>query len=154
MKFTTAVGLLWSVSTAASFAVHRQPALARRNNKLAFSSVPNALVVGRGGDQSKTVLSATVSSGMVTEENLKVLSERGRKAVENLLAHDTDGAQAHVYGGWPEVGVEDEGKQKLAEQVRIFHCMSVDPPKLLMLHPWTACGFGRILPRRFGRISL
>jgi hypothetical protein len=28
-----------------------------------------------------------------------------------------DGAQRHVYADWPEVGTDDEGKKKLAEQV-------------------------------------
>jgi hypothetical protein len=103
MRFVAAVGVLLSLSTAASFGVQRQPGVTRRNNNLAFSRLPNALVIGRGGQQPPSSLSATVSSGAITEENLKVLSARGRKA---------------VYGGWPDAGVDDEGKQKLAEQVR------------------------------------
>jgi hypothetical protein len=34
------------------------------------------------------------------------------------VQNDPDGFQAHVYGDWPEAGVEDEGKKQLAEQVR------------------------------------
>ena len=126
MRFGAAVGFLWSLSTASSFGVHRQPGVTRYNNNPAFSRVPSALVVGRGGRQQPSSLSATVSSGLVTDENLKVLSERGRKALENLLAHDADGSQAHVYGGWPDAGLEDEGKQKLAEQVRYLNCPKVN----------------------------
>lgn len=120
MKFSAAVGVLLSLSTASSFGVQRQPAVTRHSNNLAFSRVPNALVVGRGGTKTPpSSLSASVSSDLVTEENLKVLSDRGRKAVQNLLAYDADGSQAHVYGGWPDAGVDDNGKQKLAEQVRL-----------------------------------
>ena len=35
----------------------------------------------------------------------------------NLMEHDVEGSQAHVYGGWPEAGVQDEDKKRLAEQV-------------------------------------
>lgn len=120
MRFSAAVGLLLSLSTAASFGVHRQPAVTRHNNNLAFSRLPNAaLVMNRGGQQqpSSSSLSAAVSSDVVAPENLQVLSERGRKAVLNLLEHDVEGSQSHVYGGWPEAGVEDEGKKRLAEQL-------------------------------------
>lgn len=136
MRFAAAVGFLWSLSTASSFGVHRQPRVARHHNNLAFSRVPNALVVGRGGQQQPSSLSATVSSGMVTDENLQVLSERGRKALENLLAHDTDGSQAHVYGGWPDAGVEDDGKQKLAEQVWCLHVPPVNVWRPSLIIPY------------------
>ena len=56
--------------------------------------------------------------GVVLEANLDLLSERGRAAITNLMEHDTDGAQAHVYANWPDPGTDDEGKRLLAEQVR------------------------------------
>jgi hypothetical protein len=97
LRFVQAVAFLWSWSTASSFGVAR----------------PKAFV--RGGQQHP--LSAAVISDVVTEENLQVLSERGRRSLLNLVEHDTDGAQAHVYGSWPAAGVDDEGKKRLAEQV-------------------------------------
>jgi hypothetical protein len=54
----------------------------------------------------------------VSTENLQLLSERGRKALLALIEHDSSTlAQTHVYGNWPEVGVDDEGKKQLTEQV-------------------------------------
>lgn len=118
MRFAAAVGFLWTLSTAASFGVRPQPAVVTRYN-------PNNQFCGalesRGGGQSpqpsSSCLSASVSSDVVAEANLAVLSERGRKAVENLVAHDVEGSQSHVYGGWPDAGVDDAGKQRLAEQL-------------------------------------
>jgi len=63
---------------------------------------------------------AACTSAFVTAENLAVLSERGRLAVEKLVAFDAaSGDQEHVYGNWPEAGTDDEDKLQLAEQVRI-----------------------------------
>lgn len=60
----------------------------------------------------------TSSQPAVSQENLELLSERGREAILNLLKFDaSDGAQKHVYSDWPEAGVEDEGKFRLAEQL-------------------------------------
>jgi len=54
---------------------------------------------------------------MVSTENLELLSDRGRQALETLVEHDIDGAQQHVYANWPPAGIEDDGKKYLAEQV-------------------------------------
>lgn len=79
---------------------------------------PHIVPFIRGG--ASTPLSSSVTSEVVvSEENLKILSDRGRKAVENLLGYDADG-QRHVLAGWPEPGTEDEGKKKLAEQVCVY----------------------------------
>lgn len=79
--------------------------------------------VQRGGaTEYPTALSASVdtaSATSVSSANLELLSDKGRKAVLNLIEHDVDGAQKHVYENWPEPGQEDEGKQKLADQVSI-----------------------------------
>ena len=110
LRLVHAVAFLWSVSTASSFGVI--PSNKQSSNPLAF--------VRRGGQQNPTSsspLSAAVTSDLVTQENLQVLSVRGRQSIQSLLEHDTDGAQAHVYGSWPAPGTDDEGKQKLAEQV-------------------------------------
>lgn len=60
----------------------------------------------------------------VTDENLKLLSERGRKAIQTLMEFDQDGSQTHVYGGWPEAGTEDDGKKRLADQVSVIYACS------------------------------
>jgi len=49
--------------------------------------------------------------------NLEVLSDRGREAVQKLIDFDQDGSQEHVYGGWPDVGTQDDDKRRLGEQV-------------------------------------
>jgi hypothetical protein len=98
LRFFQAVAFLWSWSTASSFGV----------------APPKAFVI-RGGQQHP--LSAAVISDQVTEGNLQMLSERGRRSLLNLVEYDTDGAQTHVYGSWPAAGVDDEGKKRLAEQV-------------------------------------
>jgi len=75
---------------------------------------------------SSSAASADVSSASasaVSEENLAVLSDRGRSAIERLVEYDTNaegggGAQRHVYGDWPPPGTDDEGKRRLADQVR------------------------------------
>lgn len=82
----------------------------------------------RGGSQMNdistigmlaTTTDETFSSSVtISPANLELLSERGRKAIENLLHHDTDRlAQTHVYGNWPEAGTNDTDKQRLAEQL-------------------------------------
>ena len=89
------------------------------------SSITNARSIGflgsvLGGHQSETRSSQTVLKSTATSvsvENLSLLSERGRKAVENLIECDRDGAQHHVYGDWPEPGTNDEDKKRLAEQL-------------------------------------
>lgn len=54
----------------------------------------------------------------ISADNLTLLSDRGRKALERLISHDVDGAQRHVYADWPEPGSQDADKHRLAEQVR------------------------------------
>jgi hypothetical protein len=84
-------------------------------------------VVRRGGGggrythQHSTFLrSSTTSTStprtVISDANLNLLSERGRRAVL-MLAEDEH--QAHVVGMWPMAGTEDEGKRRLAEQVRV-----------------------------------
>jgi hypothetical protein len=57
-------------------------------------------------------------SEMVSAENLALLSDRGREAVQRLIQYDADRYdQAHVYGDWPPPGIDDANKRRLAEQV-------------------------------------
>jgi UDP-sugar pyrophosphorylase len=60
---------------------------------------------------------SAAAANSVSPENLKLLSERGRKSMENLMAQDTDGAQRHVYADWPPAGIEDDRKRSLADQL-------------------------------------
>ena len=86
---------------------------------------------GRGGGGqtsasfgiSTTSLSSSVESSqkqtIVSDANLQLLSERGRKALVELMESDVDKSQVHIYGDWPEPGVNDDDKRRLAEQVCI-----------------------------------
>jgi hypothetical protein len=87
---------------------------------------------GNGNSPTASSLSAAASSSSaaatqeaaknniaISEGNWNLLSERGRKALDRLVQHDAvDGAQQHVYGNWPEPGTDDDGKVRLADQVR------------------------------------
>jgi hypothetical protein len=78
-------------------------------------------LVPRGGAScsKSTSLSASVDTAPeVSAANLELLSARGKQAVHNLIEHDVDSAQRHVYGDWPEPGTQDDEKKRLAEQVR------------------------------------
>ena len=129
MRFGVATAsLLWlsTVSSASSFAPvstgSSPQAVHRWNQRPAFATRG-----GGGGPDSVSSSSslaasveATVVSPMETE-NWTLLSKRGQDAIQTLIALDQqngDAAQAHVYGNWPEPGVDDDGKKQLAEQVR------------------------------------
>jgi hypothetical protein len=77
----------------------------------------------RGGSSQSSSFSAsadptsTTQHQIISEENLGLLSERGRDAVRRLIESDPWGHQRHIYGEWPETGVEDEGKKRLGDQV-------------------------------------
>jgi len=74
---------------------------------------------------STTIASATLTetgdvdilTNFVSEENLALLSSRGKAALTNLIQGDVDSAQDHVYAGWPAAGTDDEEKIKLCEQL-------------------------------------
>lgn len=118
MKFqcTTLFWLLLN-ATASSFATP--------SNYQSKSVAPSTSTVGsvcHGGSESRTHLCAveSPSQSMVSTENLEVLSERGRAAVQSLIDDDVNSSQSHVYGDWPEPGTQDEDKKRLSEQVGIF----------------------------------
>ena len=69
-------------------------------------------------DEDATIME-TITTEMISKDNLSLLSDRGRDALQQLMDLK-DESQVHVYGGWPEVGVEDENKIKLSEQVRVI----------------------------------
>lgn len=125
MKFQGSV-LFWmllNASSASSFSTPSTP-VQRSASALTPSQSQSTNLnirlpfVHRGGSQSSSQLSASVESAVaVSTENLQLLSERGRNAVESLISNDVNGAQSHVYSNWPEPGTQDDDKQRLAEQV-------------------------------------
>ena len=124
LEFPTLLWLLLNATAASSFGTFSptsvRPSFTGARSKP--SSHQLTFLDPRGGSSStsSSSLSASVDSSTstsVSAANLALLSERGKKAVLNLIEHDTDGAQTHVYGNWPEAGIQDEGKKKLAEQV-------------------------------------
>jgi hypothetical protein len=80
----------------------------------------------RGGSSQSTELSGSIDGTTTTQEqivtaaNLDLLSERGREVILRLIENDPKGYQKHVYGNWPDAGVEDDGKKRLADQVRRY----------------------------------
>jgi len=74
--------------------------------------------------RTTTELRATTTTSppppeQISSENWSLLSDRGKTALSTLIQLDSDGtgAQEHVYGNWPEVGSDDDGKVQLAEQL-------------------------------------
>ena len=125
MKLSQAAAFLAmsAVTTASAFATtnhHQQNS--NRNGVVLSGRTAAGLSSPAFVRPSSSALSASVvDTTVVSTENLAVLSERGREAILRLVENDTDGAQKHVYGDWPDAGVDDEAKAKLAEQVRNTH---------------------------------
>ena len=84
-----------------------------------------------GGDTSSTTSSLSSSTAtevdigpsldVISQSNWDLLSDRGRAALSKLILYDMSSGhdgQQHVYANWPEVGVDDDEKRMLAEQVR------------------------------------
>ena len=73
---------------------------------------------------SSTSSSANHHDEFVSRENWELLSHRARSALSRLIRHDATpssrGQQLHVYGDWSDVGVDDELKIRLGEQVKFF----------------------------------
>mmetsp|Transcript_5575 Transcript_5575/g.16044 ORF Transcript_5575/g.16044 Transcript_5575/m.16044 type:complete len:706 (-) Transcript_5575:441-2558(-) len=127
-QFTAGFSLLLLNASASSFAANSP-----RNIKRGWSSVVNGripfvsggAITASSNDLGSTKLKSSVDSsptaasvsGVVTEENLELLSDRGRRAILTLVEHDADGFQKHVYADWPEAGTDDDGKKRLAEQL-------------------------------------
>ena len=101
------------LSSASSFGTH--------NNNMLFGqgNTQRRLAVRGGSESSSRLQAASVTpEAAISTENLALLSERGRSALENLIKFDqADKSQRHVYADWPEPGTDDEGKQRLSEQV-------------------------------------
>lgn len=111
-----------------------------QSTSLAFHKYSSPFItnrISRGGADpvapSKSLsalsLSATIDDVDVPEkvaqyisaDNWSLLSVRGKQALTNLITGDEGiGAQEHIFKDWPEAGVDDEGKVKLTEQVRML----------------------------------
>jgi hypothetical protein len=62
----------------------------------------------------------TASTKPSRDDNLALLSKRGRRnAIQLLLLLQRDEAQQHVVANWPPPGTQDDGKIRLAQQVRM-----------------------------------
>jgi hypothetical protein len=128
-QFTAIFNLLLLNALASSFGSNNPKKIHHRSSSSSYSSrIP--FVVSSGGASNHVFGTATTSTTTrmsassaaaveeeVTSENLELLSERGKNAILSLIESDVDGIQRHVYGDWPESGIEDEGKKQLAEQV-------------------------------------
>jgi len=118
MRFQLSAVFLFLLNASASSFATQAP-----TSSLAHTQRSYPAFLPRGGTSS---LHASVASETaVTAENLALLSERGRATIQRLVENDQHGSQKHVYGGWPEAGVEDGGKQRLAEQVSDFMLDSI-----------------------------
>ena len=121
-QFTTAFTLLLLNASASSFGANSPKKIQRRSSRsstgIAFVS-GGAISGGAFGTKLNSAVESDASSikSVISEENLELLSDRGRNAIVSLMENDVDGFQEHVYANWPEAGVDDEGKKALAEQV-------------------------------------
>lgn len=100
-----------------------------RPSRETASALTNTAAAG-GADAATTTTTTADAPMAVSPENMALLSERGRLALQSLVQYDADtGAQAHVYGSWPEAGTDDDHKRRLAEQVSdvkyIYICVCV-----------------------------
>jgi hypothetical protein len=93
----------------------------------ASPSILSSTCLASTTSSSTTDTSSAAAEKVISPANWELLSPRGRSALLRLIKHDLDHQhQTHVYGDWPEVGVEDEEKRLLAEQVsdkRKFRCV-------------------------------
>jgi len=88
----------------------------------ASSSSPSATTalsaISSDQQQQEVVAMDSLVAEYITQDNWDLLSERGQKALSNLIhGDDVIQAQKHVYANWPERGTDDEGKRKLTEQL-------------------------------------
>ena len=93
---------------------------ARRQGFLFGSLIRPVPLVNPIGIVGTSIAASTTSSEtttLVSEDNLALLSERGREALLRFIANDPDGSNAHVYRDWPAAGTDDEGKRALTEQM-------------------------------------
>jgi len=117
-EFTSAFTLLLLNASASSFGANSPKKIHRGSSSVTrIPFVSGGTATSTFGTRLNSSVDSATPAAAVTSENLELLSERGRKTILSLIEHDVDGIQKHVYGDWPESGIEDEGKKILAEQV-------------------------------------
>ena len=106
------------------------PSLSFLSRQHTLQSNHATFLLPRGGDTSSTttsLLSSTAaevdigpSLDVISQSNWDLLSDRGKAALSKLILYDMSSGhdgQKHVYANWPDVGVDDDEKRMLAEQV-------------------------------------
>jgi len=117
-----------STTGAAAASLHHQRVTSSSATTTTASSRTISSTCLDSSSASVEELSSTSSSAnhhdefVVSRENWELLSRRARSALSRLIRHDATpssrGQQLHVYGDWPGVGVDDELKIRLGEQVK------------------------------------
>jgi len=80
----------------------------------------SATGIGHASSTSLAASSAVEALEVISADNWNLLSDRGKEALSTLIEYDSSSGhngQKHVYGDWPEAGVEDEEKKLLADQI-------------------------------------
>jgi hypothetical protein len=115
-----------SSSTSSGPSIDHKQASAFLSNRGGASSVDSSL----SATTEETSSTDAIVSSFISQENWDLLSPRGQTAMANLIKGDVGiGSQEHVYANWPAKGIDDEGKVKLAEQVRMtlmLLCANID----------------------------
>eukprot|EP00956_Cyclotella_meneghiniana_P016065 scaffold25134_cov43-Cyclotella_meneghiniana.AAC.1 len=114
------------IALASGFSVS-SPILSRGGNanKLNSNSPATSSSSSSSSLDSSTTTTTTAEEinalSVISSDNWEILSERGAEALRRLILFDSNaeggGVQRHVYGDWPERGVEDEEKREIAEQI-------------------------------------
>ena len=111
------------IALASGFSVS-SPFISRGNaNKLNSNSPATSTSSSLESSTTTTTAEEINALSVISSDNWEILSERGAEALRRLILYDTNhaggggGVQRHVYGDWPERGVEDEEKRGIAEQV-------------------------------------
>lgn len=97
------------------------------SSSLSFHAQQRHAFLPRGGSQDSSLAASTSvesdidpSLEVIAQDNWDLLSDRGKAALSRLILYDLSSGhhgQKHIYGDWPEAGVEDEEKKVLAEQI-------------------------------------
>lgn len=86
--------------------------------KVSSASTQEHVTLTESSTSNFDIYSDVVTS-YISSDNWSILSPRGKVALAKLIESDVGiGAQKHVYADWPILGVDDENKIRLTEQVR------------------------------------
>ncbi|KAL7543336.1 hypothetical protein ACHAWF_007371 [Thalassiosira exigua] len=110
-------------STSPSPAASSAPSLASASaQSTASASAAKSATSGTSLSSTSSSVEADVGPALevVSRPNWDLLSDRGKAALSRLILWDLSSgghSQRHAYADWPEVGIEDQGKRELAEQI-------------------------------------